>query len=769
MNFLRIAAGLFAIALTHAAMAQVSLGGEDPLGTFSEAPMEFSADTMEPLGSLLIAKGNVQMAYGGTTIYSEEAQYDKDTSDVVLSGNVRIYRDGRLVTADRAVYNLDTKEVTAAAVRGAAQPFLFSGTSLKNIPGSNGYSIKEGFFTTSDTANPDWSMRAKRVRVYPKDRIVFSDVKLYVGNTPVMWFPYVYQSLNQRQAFTITPGYSSIWGAYVLSNYTFPMSETMTGTVRLDLRSERGPALGFDADWETGEKKESWGRFRSYAMDDADPSLNRTSLNREPLDSGRYRVTFQARQYLTDNIYASVDLNRLSDARFLQDFYEGEFRENPQPDNMIALTQLGDDYSLTLLGRKQFNEFFDGTERTPELALDITRQPLFGSGFFYEGETSAGRYARNFADGSRFQDYDATRLDTFHQILYPKTLGGWLSVVPRIGVRGTWYSESGAVLPFTETSTLRLADGTRTEVTRVVDRLVKEGDVFRPMFTAGLETSFKASRAYEQVQSRIWGLDGLRHIVQPYANLSFVHTGEDGRDILKFDRLQRSTQLPPIDFPAFNTIDSIDNWNILRLGLRNRLQTRRDNATFNWLELNTYFDIRFERPDFGLEPDLGTFSNLVNRLRWVPLSWVNFTLDSQLPVFDEGFSEFNTRANFLVNDRVQLNLGHRYIDGNILFQDSSLVEVGGYVRFDDNWGFSFRETYEARDSVLESQRYEIHRDLSSWVASLGVLARQNRRDGKEVNDIGVVLTFTLKDLPDLKVPISFDPSGQSGSGGARNR
>jgi hypothetical protein len=42
-----------------------------------------------------------------------------------------------------------------------------------------------------------------------------------------------------------------------------------------------------------------------------------------------------------------VDFNLLSDERLLQDFYEGEFRENPQPDNAFALTKLGDDYSLT--------------------------------------------------------------------------------------------------------------------------------------------------------------------------------------------------------------------------------------------------------------------------------------------------------------------------------------------------------------------------------------------------------------------------------------
>jgi hypothetical protein len=48
----------------------------------------------------------------------------------------------------------------------------------------------------------------------------------------------------------------------------------------------------------------------------------------------------------------------------------------------------------------------------------------------------------------------------------------------------------------------------------------------------------------------------LRHVVQPYVNASFVYSGEEPTDILQFDRLNRSTQLPPIDFPQFTTIDS---------------------------------------------------------------------------------------------------------------------------------------------------------------------------------------------------------------------
>ena len=762
------ALALATFGLVGAAFAQQPAGEDDLFGKFSDIPIDIAAERMGASGQLSTASGNVQITYGATTIYCDEAQYDPNSRDVIATGNVRIYREGQLVTAERAVYNLESKDIIAASSRGESLPFKFSSTSFQNIPGGTGYLVKEGVFTTSDSANPDWSVRARRARIYPKDHVVFQDMKLYIGNTPVFWFPYLYQSLNKANAFTITPGYSSTWGAYALTNYTFPISDTMGGTIRLDMRSTRGAALGFETEWEDGEKKQNWGRFRSYVLDDSNPDENNTALARESVESSRYRVSLQARQYFTDDIYATVDINKLSDERLLQDFYEGEFRENPNPDNALSLTKLGDDYELTFLVRSQLNEFLDGTERLPELALDITRQPLFGSKIFYQGETSVGRYNRNFADSSIAQDYDATRFDTFHQLLLPHTFGGWLSVVPRIGVRGTWYSESGAITPFMDDVTVTLADGTTQTVKRVTERLVKEGSVFRPVANAGLEMSFKASRAYEDVQNRTLGLDGLRHIVQPYMDFSFVRAGEDSRDILKFDRLQRSTQPPPIEFPSFNSIDSIQDWNILRLGMRNRLQTRRDNNTINWLEMDTFFDVRFDRPEFGgLEPDLGTFSNIVNRLRWAPLTWVNFTLDSQFPLLEEGFTEVNSRANFFVNDKVQFNVGHRYLDGNVLFRDSSLLDVGGYFRLNDNWGFSFRETYEFNEGVLQNQRYELHRDLSSWVASLGVLARNNSAGGKNVNDYGVVLTFTLKDLPDVKLPISIDPS--STGSGSKNR
>src|SRR5439155_550719 len=142
----------------------------------------------------------------------------------------------------------------------------------------------------------------------------------------------------------------------------------------------------------------------------------------------------------------------------------------------------------------------------------------------------------------------------------------------------------------------------------------------------------------------------------------------DPNEILQFDRRISSTQLPSIDFPQFTSVDSIDNWTIWRFGVRNRLQTRRDDSTLNWLELDTYFDLNIDNPF-----DKSRLSNLFNNLTFRPLPWVALRIDSQLPAFDNGFSEVNTTLYFLANRDLQVGVGHRYLSGNPFFQDSDLV------------------------------------------------------------------------------------------------
>ena len=257
------------------------------------------------------------------------------------------------------------------------------------------------------------------------------------------------------------------------------------------------------------------------------------------------------------------------------------------------------------------------------------------------------------------------------------------------------------------------------------------------------------SREWEDVQSRSLGLDGLRHIIQPFTDFSWVkENGPNPAEILQFDRFEPSTQLRPIDFPDFTSIDSIDSWTVWRVGVRNRLQTRRDDATVSWLDLETYVDVNFRNPY-----DRTPYSNLVNNLRFTPLPWASLVVNSQIPAFDKGFTEINTNIIIQPVANVQISVGHRYLNSDPFFQNSSLFVVGGYYRLDENWGFGAQAQYEATSNILEEQRYSVYRDLTSWVASFGAVVRDNGG----VKDYGILLTFTLKAFPKLGLDFNFDP------------
>jgi LPS-assembly protein len=699
--------------------------------------------------NLATARDNVAIHIGDTDIYADFAQYNSQTHEVLVQGHVRIYRDTTLYIGEHAVYNTETKQIRAEEMRSEYDPYFVTGAKITSIS-DNGYLVENGLFTTHDTPDPSFHLRARTIRVYEKDHVVFQNVTFYVGDVPIFWWPYVYQSLNDAFSFSVSPAFLSSWGPSLLTSVTFPITEKIKGKLRLDYRGRRGPAIGFEGHIDYGKDDDSWADLKTYYSQDQNPLINKTAIPRGLVSTGRYRVTLEGQTNLTDNIYAIEDITKLSDPFVMQDFFQSDFRIDPVPDNVVSVAKTDPFYTLTAIARFQANDFFEQTERLPEVVLDIKRHALFGGPIFYEGETGFADLHRNFADGSGFEDYSTIRFDTFHQLLYPNTYFGWLSVVPRVGFRETYYGETrdlGKTI-FTPSENPLVPNFILPDPT-IANPLVTGGSTYRTVYNAGVEASFKFSREWEDAQSRLLGLDGLRHIVQPFTDFSWVKTeGADPREILQFDRFEPSTQLRPIDFPQFTSIDSIDNWTVWRLGVRNRLQTRRDDLTVSWLDLETYVDVNFDNAY-----DRTPYSNLFNKLRFTPLPWMSLVINSQVPAFDKGFTEVNTNVVVQPVANLQVSVGHRYLYSDPFFNNSSLFVVGGYYRVDDNWGVGLQEQYEAATHTLEEQRYSVYRDLTSWVASFGAVVRDNGT----VKEYGVLLTFTLKAFPKLGVNFNFDP------------
>src|SRR5262249_38903436 len=137
------------------------------------------------------------------------------------------------------------------------------------------------------------------------------------------------------------------------------------------------------------------------------------------------------------------------DAQVMSDFFRKDFSANREPDSVADITKAGPSYTLSLLTRPQFNDFFAEVERLPEAKLAVNRTRLGNTPFFYEGETSVGEYHNvpgdtNVLGSTSDTNFvgNAVRADTFHQIVMPTMWGGWLSVIPRAGFRADYYSRA---------------------------------------------------------------------------------------------------------------------------------------------------------------------------------------------------------------------------------------------------------------------------------------------------------------------------------------
>lgn len=718
--------------------------------------------------------GGGHVKHRGVDLYADSLKASMATKDVFLDGNVRIYKDELVFKGESAIYNIDDGKLTANHLRSGYDPLLFSAAQFETrldieARTADFFEAADAMVTTHDSARPNYRLEASKVKVYPapENRIEMHDVEVFIGNRRIFWFPYLAKSLDEELGWYFRPGFNSTWGAYLLSEYGLRWEEHTLVKYQMDMRSRRGLAAGVELHSQKFKENENIGRMKFYYANDLDPQLSRSSIRRPEQNEDRFRFSLQHRVYVPgpeeSSLYVDLDVNRLSDRFVYEDFFPSEFEIDPNPENLINVVKTDPGGTLSVLGRFNGNDFFRSDERLPEVALDVTRQPVFGSNFFYEGSTSIGSYReplstleREFLRGgsgsfeelfgvpasavdprerrslldeleAQVDGYSFKRLDTFHQLSHPLTSERGWGLVPRAAVRHTSYFDIDSGDPRLDSSESRT------------------------LFHAGLEGSFKLSRVYSGVHSETWGLNEMRHIVQPYFNYSFLAGNDLRGDVPRIDRLTPSTELRPIDLGKFTAVDDMNPWNIVRIGMRNVLQTKRDGGTHNWLQLNTYFDTFIEDPEASR-----THSNVFNELLWYPLPWLKLEVDSQFPVLadDEEFIELNSRIRYLPTNNMEFIVSHRFLSDHPFFGDSNLVNLRFYSRLSENWGLGTYHRYELDDNTLEVQQYSLHRDLGSWTAALGALARDHRGQ----REYGVVFALSLKDIPRVRLPLSIDPS-----------
>ncbi len=153
------------------------------------------------------ASGDVEVNYGTTTIFADTAEYHQSTGDVFARGNVTIYKDGGVFSGEEIIYNIETGEMTATELRSALAPIFYE-TGQVEVPSDTQQmlELKQSLFTTHDQKDPNYKIKAKTVRIYPGDKVVFKSATVYAGGVPILWLPYLSQPLDDELGYFFTPG-----------------------------------------------------------------------------------------------------------------------------------------------------------------------------------------------------------------------------------------------------------------------------------------------------------------------------------------------------------------------------------------------------------------------------------------------------------------------------------------------------------------------------------------------------------------------------------
>jgi len=672
---------------------------------------------------IVVASNGVLVKYGGVVLTADTVAVQLATGEAIADGDVRIQQADQLWASQHINYNFKTHQIEAKQFRTGTPPIYASGAGLFGDMTNRSYTATNALLTTDDVAKPGIKLRAKKIVIIPGKRIIAYHATLYMGEVPVFYFPYYSHELGPKSNnFNFTPGYRSLYGPFILGRYTWYYNDELDGVLHLDYREKRGPGVGPDVNYNFGRWGE--GTFKYYYTHDDAPNTDDLGVN---IPENRQRVWFSYQANPATNLYLKSLVRYESDLAVTRDFFEREYLANPQPNTFVEANKFWQNFSVDAYVQPQVNGFLETVERLPDVRLTGYRQQLGDSPVYYESETSAGYYRRSFAENSGIYgappglDYEAGRADTFHQLLLPQTFFGWLNVTPRVGGRLTYYSAATGPGATTDEET-------------------------RGVFNTGAEVSFKASRLWSGVQNQLFEIDGLRHIIEPSANYVFVPSPSTPPDQLpRFDYELPSLRLLPIEYPEYNAIDSIDSQNVIRWGLRNKLQTKREDKVVNVVNWDVYTDWR-------LHPQAGqtTFADLYSDLAVRPWSWLTLESLVRYDINDRLLRMSYTTLAFQPSPAWTWRLGQYYLRDDFSSSPTALGEGNNaytstlYYRLNEDWGLRMAHYFDARTGRLLQQSYTAYRDLRSWTAALSFVVRNNSNGPQ---DYGVAFTFSLKAYP----------------------
>ncbi len=594
-----------------------------------DTPFDIRAGRLEYTNETLIASGGVTGQFENVTLTADRLSCNTESGEMHLDDHIHFERGNVVWNGSSLDYNYLTQTGNFGPSSLDFDPVLMSVDRIERVS-TNEYLLRGATFTTCAKDRPHYRVKVKEARLLNEKYLKAKGATFYLGNVPVLYVPFWRQTLSSS-IFTFRLGYSSEWGGYGLVRATVPLTPEISAISDINLYSQRGVGLGQGLAWDS---ESTTGEVGAFFLHDQDP-FNKYVLP----DIGRDRYRFKLEQLyrFSDTQYVNTKWNYLSDPVILKEFFRSEYHQYAQPENYASWV-----YGNAVLGTEAFanyrlNDFYDNTDRV-EYSADLYRTRIAGTPFYFQSENSIACLNQVFADTNLLDNVDSVRLDSANTVFLPQRYG-FVSVVPRAGYRATYYS------------------------TNPLDK----GDEYRGIAGAGMEVSMQATKVLSNRER--WYGKGLRHKIEPYFDYIYADSSSETNRVYRFD-----------------TIDTLMDEENVKIGLRNVLQTKRNNRVSRFIDVDLYTHYLIE--DNGTSDN---FDSLFVDARMPLTQRTTLDVDGEVDWNEGVVPFFYTRYSYRKSRELIVSMEHLYRE----MQNQSLwsprvdlypegrYSMFGYARYDD--------------------------------------------------------------------------------------
>lgn len=661
----------------------------------SNEPIEYIEDS-----GALVAKGEARIIYDNFVLQADEIQFKKSKNTIIGIGNVKIDSGKIYAVADVVSCDASSSSVHAEHCRVKVHECYFFADSV-----DIGQDVQSGSDAVIFFCDPRRkfvpSMAVKHFETLNRKSLRVKNAKLKMGSVPLLRLSSAKVKISERP-LSIDQNLSVIRGngAGLRNDFYVGVSDWLKLGGIFDISMKRGvlagPALKIDHD--SGKNRISSDVKLGLISDRASDSVRGVDEKNRQIERHRHIFKLAHKQHAGDRIDIVSDVSLPSDSEVERDFRRSWYEKNQRPNAFGEVSYRGTNYVASAFAGFEPNNFYDTTQRLPELRVDYLPTKILSTKFIHSAHFSAARLRGQEKLKANAKKISSYRSEIFYGLALPIGGGNFISVKPMVGARGVIYGHN--------------TDG---------------GSHGKLLIQGGVDVNFRVIGRSNYANDAM-EINGLKHTFNPMIQYRIIPSGNVRDGIPKLDVEFFNAEIPSIDLGEMRNIDHLKRQNMVRFGVRNNWYTRSESyvprklARFDILQ-----DVLFARHlDDRTNTRQKRFQDTHIAAGLYPIPTIALDVCCRIDPAKMHLSELKSSLTVRDGSFWKAKIFSNY--SKLWEEKTKQYGMALVFNLSSQTSISVEARYDAVVKKITERRVGISTTLgNSWLAEIGIIARKNAK------------------------------------------